>query len=53
VSCRSCGSPKEAEFTAEVMIHFTGLYNLDKPGVWYFRGYWSAWIVALLDSPPR
>jgi len=36
VSCRSCTSHKEAEFIAEVMIHFTGLHNLDKPGVLVF-----------------
>lgn len=32
----SCTSHKEAEFTAEVMIHFTGLRNQGKPGVLVF-----------------
>ena len=33
MSCRSCAAPNEVQFTAEVMIHFTGLNNLDKPGI--------------------
>ena len=31
--CLSCGSTKQAELTAEMMIHFRGLKHLDKPGV--------------------
>lgn len=34
--CPSCGSKKQAEFSAEMLIHFAGLKNLDKPGVWVF-----------------
>jgi hypothetical protein len=36
MSCLSCGSKKQAEFSAEMLIHFIGLENLDKPGVWLF-----------------
>jgi hypothetical protein len=36
MSCLSCGSKKQAEFPAEMLIHFRGLKNLDKPGVWVF-----------------
>jgi hypothetical protein len=32
--CKTCGSSREAEFTAEMIMHFPGLKNLDKPGVW-------------------
>jgi len=34
--CLSCGSGNEAELTGEIVIHFSGLKNLDKPGVWVF-----------------
>ena len=34
--CLSCGSRNEAEFTAETIIHFTGLKHLSNPGVWVF-----------------
>jgi len=33
---RSCRSVNQAEFRAELLIHFGGLKNLDKPGVWLF-----------------
>jgi hypothetical protein len=36
MSCGFCGSGNEAEFSAEMIIHFSGLKNLDKPGVWAF-----------------
>jgi hypothetical protein len=36
MTCLSCGSVKQAELTAEMIIHFSGLKNLDKPGVWVF-----------------
>ena len=36
MSCLSCGSKKQAEFSAEMLIHFVGFKNLDKPGVWLF-----------------
>ena len=34
--CPLCGSGNQAELTAEMVIHFSGLKNLDKPGVWVF-----------------
>ena len=34
--CPSCGSHNQAEFPSEILIHFTGFTNLDKPGVWVF-----------------
>ena len=36
MTCLSCGSVKQAELTAEMVIHFPGHKNLDKPGVWAF-----------------
>jgi hypothetical protein len=36
MACLSCGSKRQAEFSAEMLIHFGGLKNLDKPGVWVF-----------------
>jgi hypothetical protein len=36
MSCQLCGSSKEAELTAEMLVHFPGLKNLDKLGVWVF-----------------
>jgi hypothetical protein len=36
MSCPSCGSGNQTEFTAEMLIHFAGLDNLDKPSVWVF-----------------
>lgn len=34
--CPSCRSSNQAEFTTEMMIHFSGLKNIDKPGVLVF-----------------
>lgn len=34
--CVVCASENQAEFPAEVNIHFGGLLNLDKPSVWVF-----------------
>ena len=34
--CLSCRSTKQAEFTAEMLIHFSGLKNIRKPGVLLF-----------------
>jgi hypothetical protein len=31
-----CASSSQAEFTAEMIIHFAGLENLDRSGVWVF-----------------
>jgi hypothetical protein len=36
MSCQLCGSGNEAELAAEMIIHFSGLKNLDKAGVWVF-----------------
>jgi hypothetical protein len=36
MTCYSCRSVNQAEFPAELLIHFGGLKNLDKPGVWVF-----------------
>jgi hypothetical protein len=36
MSCQLCGSSKEAELTAEMLVHFPGLKNVDKPAVWLF-----------------
>ncbi len=36
MECPSCGSNSQAEHTAEMIIHFSGLKNLDKSGVWAF-----------------
>jgi hypothetical protein len=33
MSCELCQSSNKAEFTAEMMLHFTGLQNIDNPGV--------------------
>jgi hypothetical protein len=34
--CPSCQSSNQAEFPSELLIHFSGRENLDKPGVWVF-----------------
>lgn len=36
MSCASCGSSNQAEFNAEINIHFSGLANRDKPGLLVF-----------------
>ena len=36
MSCVLCASVSEAEFTAEMMIHFSGLKHLANPGVLAF-----------------
>jgi hypothetical protein len=36
MSCVLCGSGRQAELTAEMLIHFPGLKNIDKPAVWLF-----------------
>jgi len=36
MSCQLCESSNEAELATEMVIHFSGLKNLDKPGVWVF-----------------
>jgi hypothetical protein len=34
--CLLCGSGNEPEFSAEIMIHFSGRQNIDNPGVLAF-----------------
>jgi len=34
--CASCQSSNQAEFTTEMMIHVSGVKNIDKPGVLVF-----------------
>jgi hypothetical protein len=34
--CLLCGSGNPMEFSSEMMIHFSGLKHVDKPGVWLF-----------------
>jgi hypothetical protein len=34
--CALCESSNQAEFTTEMIIHFSGLKNIDKPGVLVF-----------------
>jgi len=36
MTCLSCQSAKQAELSAEILIHFPGLKNIDKPAVWLF-----------------
>lgn len=36
MSCSLCSSAKEAVFTAEMMIHFSGRKHLENPGVLTF-----------------
>jgi hypothetical protein len=36
MSCKSCGSINQRNFTGEIAIHFPGPKNIDKPVVWVF-----------------
>jgi len=36
MTCLVCSSDNQAEVAAEMVIHFSGLKNLDNPGVWAF-----------------
>jgi hypothetical protein len=36
MSCLLCASDNQAKFPAEMLLHFRGLKNLAKPGVWLF-----------------
>jgi hypothetical protein len=38
--CALCESRNQAEFTAEMMIHLSGLRNIDRPGVLVFPKVW-------------
>ena len=36
MACKLCSSENQAEFTAEIMIHFSGLRHIENPGVLVF-----------------
>jgi hypothetical protein len=36
MSCLMCASPNQTEFGTEILVHFHGLKNLNKPPVWVF-----------------
>jgi hypothetical protein len=36
MTCLLCRSEKQAELTAEMIIHFSGPKRLNQPGVWLF-----------------
>jgi hypothetical protein len=36
MSCRACTSTSQTQFGSEIIIHFSGLKNLDKPAVLVF-----------------
>ena len=36
MSCLLCASGNQAEFGSEILIHFSGFENRDKPPVWVF-----------------
>ena len=36
MKCASCAMSNQVEFPAEINIHFSGLQNVDKPGVLVF-----------------
>jgi hypothetical protein len=36
MACLLCGSTNEKQFAAEMVIHLSGLRNIDNPGVWVF-----------------
>lgn len=40
VSCEFCASGNQAGFPAEMIIHFSGFQNVDKPGVLVFPELW-------------
>ena len=36
MSCPACNSEEQVDFSAEMVLHFPGLKNLNKPAVWLF-----------------
>jgi len=36
MQCKACGSHNQAEFNAEINVHFPGLKNVDMPAVLVF-----------------
>ena len=53
MACVLCASGNEAEFPVEMIIHFSGLKNVDNPGVWLFPKFLICWIVVLLSLKSR
>jgi hypothetical protein len=50
MSCLPCRSSNQAEFPAELLIHFGGLKNLDEAGVWIFPKLLACLDCGLLQS---
>jgi hypothetical protein len=52
--CSLCNSSNQAEFSSEMLLHFTGRENLRNPGVWVFPtllvcldcGFWQSQVPA-------
>jgi len=36
MSCIACGSIGQKEIASEMILHLSGIKNLDEPGVWIF-----------------
>jgi hypothetical protein len=36
MACKSCASDQQADFAAEINIHFSGLRGMDTPAIWAF-----------------
>ena len=36
MTCLACQSVEQLDLTAEMLVHFPGLKNVDKPAVWLF-----------------
>ena len=36
MTCPACALDNRVEFSAEMIVHFGGLKNLDNPGTWVF-----------------
>ncbi len=39
MACLLCASTNQAEFGGEILVHFRGLKNLDKPPIWVFPSF--------------
>ena len=56
MSCLLCASRNQAEFGTEILIHFSGIANLDKPPVWVFPKLlvcFGLWLLAVHHSGKR
>jgi hypothetical protein len=47
MTCLSCQSVQQHDLTAEMLVHFPRLKNVDNRLFGYSPSYWSAWIAAL------